>query len=88
MNIAKSNLLGSSEYTEEEENEIRPYIDNIISHGEMYKDINTSIALTFHTVFENIPLEELKKLYQDLNDLLDITRYFSRRITRYFLEIF
>ena len=68
MNIAKSNLLGSSEYTEEEENEIRPYIDNVISHGEMYKDIYTSIALSFHTVIENIPLEELKKLYQDLND--------------------
>ena len=68
MNIATSNLLGSSEYTEEEENEIRPYIDNIISHGEMYKDIYTTIALSFHTVFENLPLDELKKLYQDLND--------------------
>ena len=61
INIADSNVLGSSDFTEEEEAAVRPYLDNMISHGEMYKDIYTTIALSFHSLFENLPLKQLKK---------------------------
>ena len=60
MNVADSNMLGSSDFTEEEEAAVRPYLDNIVSHGEMYKDIYTIIAISFHSLFENLPLEQLK----------------------------
>ena len=69
MNHAEDKLLHStSEYTEEEQETIRPYIDKLISHGEMYKDIYSSIALSFHNVFENLPNEQFEQIFKDLKD--------------------
>ena len=69
INHAENNLLHSaSEYTEEEEETIRPYIDKLISHGEMYKDIYSSIALAFHNVFNNLPNEQFMQIFKDLKD--------------------
>ena len=92
MYHAENNLLHSvTEYTEEEEETIRPYIDKLLYHGEVYKEIHDSLSLNFHSTFQNLPEDYLNEIFKDLRDnniYLDFRNITPKELIDVFLNFY